>query len=30
MPGYEPHRRWLKRNGGALHRLDFGTGAADD
>lgn len=30
MPGYEPHRRWLKRNGAGLHRLDFGAGPADD
>lgn len=30
MPGYAPARRWLKRHGGGLHRLDFGGGAADD
>ena len=30
MPGYERHRRWLKRNGSELHRLDFGRAAADD
>ncbi|MFN3281027.1 MAG: M48 family metallopeptidase [Tabrizicola sp.] len=30
MPGYEPHRRWLKREGAALHRLDFACGSADD
>lgn len=30
MPGYEPHRRWLKREGAGLHRLDFGGGPADD
>jgi len=23
MPGYEAPRRWLKQNGGALHRFDF-------
>lgn len=30
MPEYERHRRWLKRNGSGLHRLDFGAGWADD
>ncbi len=30
MPGYRGHRRWLKRNGADLHRLDFGAGRADD
>lgn len=30
VPGYEPQRRWLKRHGSGLHRLDFGGGAADD
>ncbi|WP_347311284.1 M48 family metallopeptidase [Defluviimonas sp. SAOS-178_SWC] len=34
MPGYQPHRRWLRENGGALHRLDFaaapGSGATGD
>lgn len=30
MPDYQRPRRWLKRNGGALHRLDFGAGATDD
>lgn len=28
MPGYRPHRRWLKREGAALHRYEFG-GAGD-
>ena len=23
MPGYEAPRRWLKQNGGQLHRYDF-------
>ena len=23
MPGYEPHRHWLRRHGSALHRIDF-------
>ena len=30
MPGYRPHRRWLKQHGAGLHRLDFGAGLADD
>lgn len=30
MPAYERHRRWLKRNGAGLHRLDFGAARADD
>ncbi len=29
-PGYERHRRWLRQNGGELHRLDFATGSARD
>lgn len=30
VPDYEDHRRWLKRHGTGLHRLDFGAGRADD
>lgn len=30
VPDYESHRRWLKRHGTGLHRLDFGAGRADD
>lgn len=26
MPDYARHRRWLKQNGAALHRFDFGAG----
>ena len=25
MPGYAPHRAWLKRHGADLHRYDFGS-----
>jgi len=25
MPGYEPHRAWLKRHGAGLHRYDLGA-----
>jgi predicted metal-dependent hydrolase len=30
MPGYEAHRRWLKRQGGHLHRYDFGATPEDE